>query len=176
MLKPKIVPGNKYNKLTVVKFVRAEGKHRFLKCKCECGNKVIVRATSLTSGNTKSCGCIVGKKIIHGGAYDREYRIWQGMWQRCTNSRCKAYPDYGGRGIKVCGRWGKYANFIFDMGKCPNVEMSLDRVNNDDDYRPGNCRWATRLEQNNNRRPYKKKCSKNWIPVRMTKEQAQTPF
>lgn len=89
------------------------------------------------------------------GRWAPEYYIWNGMKQRCNNSNGHAYSNYGGRGIKVCKRWYIYENFLCDMGRRPSSKHSLDRIDNDGDYEPGNCRWATSTEQSNNRRPEK---------------------
>lgn len=88
------------------------------------------------------------RTIAATGTYD----VWVSMKQRCFNSRCPKYPDYGGRGITVCERWLIFNNFYEDMGDKPE-ELTLERVNNDGDYEPNNCKWATRSEQNRNRRP-----------------------
>ena len=82
-----------------------------------------------------------------------EYIAWVNMWQRCRNKKRHDYPRYGGRGISVCNRWIEYDNFLADMGKKPNKEMSLDRINNNGNYEPSNCRWATKSQQRINRRP-----------------------
>jgi hypothetical protein len=86
----------------------------------------------------------------HGLSHTRTYRLWANMLTRCTNSKRAGYPRYGGRGIKVCDRWRQFAAFLDDMGHPPTALHSLDRVNNDGNYEPGNCRWATRREQNQN--------------------------
>ncbi len=87
----------------------------------------------------------------HGGSYSRTYTSWKKMLQRCENPRDKRYPEWGGRGIKVCDRWHDYAAFLSDMGERP-AGMSIERENNDGDYEPGNCRWASAADQVRNRR------------------------
>lgn len=93
-------------------------------------------------------------KTKHGEAYkgqeSAEYRSWRAMKNRCTNPNNAAYPRYGGRGIAVCARWDSFENFLFDMGRRPSPKHSIDRINNDGDYEPGNCRWATSSQQNSN--------------------------
>lgn len=131
-------------------------------CLCECGNEVIVRGDSLKSGRTRSCGClnsdahrISGRRHGAAGRGNRtsEYNIWISMKQRCINPRSQAWEYYGGRGISVCDRWmNSFMDFYYDMGPKPEG-LSLDRVDNDGNYEPGNCRWATKSEQTANRRP-----------------------
>jgi len=122
--------------------------------RCECGVEKVVRADSLRSGGAASCGCRAGH-TTHGLRRHPLYRRWQNMLQRCQNPGNPRYADYGGRGITVCERWKGpegFPNFVADMGECPEGR-SLDRIDNDSGYEPGNCRWATLLEQRHNRRP-----------------------
>lgn len=130
----------------------------YWKCRCTCGNIVTIFGACLRRQTTKSCGCLKregGKPPIiikHGQSYDREYRAWIGAKSRCLNPNNLSYFRYGGRGIMMCQEWqNSFEIFFHDMGPCPNG-MSLDRRNNDLGYFPNNCRWATRTEQNNNRR------------------------
>lgn len=125
-------------------------------CECACGKTSSVLANRLTSGNTKSCGCL--KKSVlgmsttkHGKAGTRTHRIWKAMRNRCNNPSTPRYKDYGGRGITVCQRWDSFENFLADMGEAPEGK-SIDREDNDKGYEPGNCRWATPSEQNENTR------------------------
>jgi hypothetical protein len=130
-------------------------------CRCDCGSERIVCGTSLRSGATKSCRCLLKEMLAkrvtkHGhtkhGLRSRAYKCWEGMKNRCFSPRARAYPWYGGRGITVCERWLIFENFYADMGD-PPPGLSLDRINNNGNYEPGNCRWATAAEQLANRRP-----------------------
>jgi len=117
-------------------------------------------------GKTRSCGCRIiqvltangyamrqhGESKSVGRAASPEYRTWDGMKERCRNPNHKAYANYGGRGISVCERWLDFESFLLDMGRRPSPTHSIDRINNDGNYEPGNCRWATRDEQNRNQR------------------------
>lgn len=124
---------------------------------CDCGNVTEVWASSLQAGSTKSCGClraeVVGaKNTTHGESKTALYRVWAAMLERCNKPESPSYRNYGARGIKVCKRWNSYAAFKKDVGDRPSLLHSLDRVDNDKDYRPSNVRWATRKEQARNTR------------------------
>jgi hypothetical protein len=154
----KDISGKKFNKLTVLEFAGKinNKRHVFWSCKCDCGNIVTVRGDSLRLGATKSCGCFRGSIKKHGMAYSLTYRSWINMKQRCSNKNNIGYSRYGGRGIKVCDRWlESFENFLEDMGKRPNG-MSIDRIDNDDNYEPDNCKWSTSKEQSNNQTTNKK--------------------
>lgn len=98
---------------------------------------------------------MTGGKPYHGKASSRTYRIWRGMQSRCFNPKVKEYRYYGARGIIVCDRWRDFRNFLADMGEIPSG-LSIDRINNDGNYEPGNCKWSTAKEQANNRRSNKR--------------------
>lgn len=124
------------------------------RCVCECGEVKDVLGQSLRNGSTVSCGCfnreIVSSHKTHGASHTSEYKAWYGMLQRCTNPNHEKWHRYGGRGISVCDRWKDYQNFLNDMGTRP-PGMTIDRENNDGNYEPSNCRWATQKTQGNNR-------------------------
>lgn len=151
--------GRKYNRLTVLSFVgRNKHKQRLYECRCDCGTTLTVVSGNLSEGCTHSCGCY-RKEISsenqkkHGECRrTKEYSTWRGMRQRCNDPKNIGFKNYGGRGIKVCDRWNIYQNFIGDMGRAPSKKHSIDRIKNDMDYGPGNCKWATKLEQANNTR------------------------
>lgn len=107
---------------------------------------------------------VIAANTKHGygkrGKRPTEYNTWDAMIQRCTNPNCKAYYNYGARGITVCSEWrGSFMTFLRDMGNKPSPELTLERVNNDGNYEPSNCKWATRKEQQGNRRPYRPRAS-----------------
>lgn len=146
--------GRTYGKLTVLSR-KMDGVPKYAKvwwlCKCECDNECIATSGQLQLGSKFSCGCLLAS-IRHGGTKIPEYQIWKAMKDRCTNERNPQYHDYGGRGIKVCDRWlESFPNFLEDMGRRPRG-LTLEREDNDGNYEPRNCRWASWTEQRRNTR------------------------
>lgn len=151
------VTGLTFNRLTAMNPTgrRTRGSVVWL-CLCQCGRTHEVALEYLVSGQIKSCGCIRGQSFVtHGasrkGRWTPEYAVWSGMMQRCHNPKSVRFKDYGARGITVCERWHSFQHFLMDMGPRPHG-LTLDRSRNNEGYAPENCKWATHIEQNRNRR------------------------
>lgn len=134
---------------------RTDPRRVYWTCVCDCGTQRDVISGNLLQKRTLSCGCLQAEaaalRATHGQSQSKLYRVWNAMWQRCTLLTDRGYPNYGGRGITVCKRWADFANFLEDMGHAPPGLM-LDRIDNNGNYEPGNCKWSTRTEQNSNTR------------------------
>lgn len=150
--------GKRFGRLTVLEECNEHTKHRQLvyKCQCDCGNTVTVRGYKLRSGHTKSCGCLRHEKyaLKHGKRHTRLYSIWLNMKDRCCNKNTPRYNDYGSRGIVVCDEWKNdfmtFHNWAMENGY--RDDLTIDRINNDGNYEPGNCKWSTPKQQANNTR------------------------
>lgn len=148
--------GTEFGRLTVIgesePFVNKNGwKQGRSLVRCVCGAERLVFNNNLKAGRTRSCGCTIGE--THGKRRAPEYSVWAGIKKRCMNKKCHKYADYGGRGIQICERWrNSFVAFLEDMGPRPSTDHSIERKNNDGNYDPGNCHWATRQEQGCNKR------------------------
>lgn len=161
------ISGQRFGRLVVIV---KDAAPKLWRCLCDCGNETLTTGGNLRNGSVRSCGCIaaewskfmgsnrdyIAKRAesvtVHGhkrrGKISPEYSTWLAMKRRCNDPQCKDYPNWGGRGIRVCKRWDEsFENFLADMGPRPSPTHSIDRLKSERDYGPGNCRWATPQEQ-----------------------------
>lgn len=150
--------GMKFNRLKVLEEVEYPNHpERKWKCQCDCGKIITVFGSNIRRNHTKSCGCLRKEESSYRNSTHRkteseEYKIWSGMKYRCNSPACRSYPNYGGRGIKVCEEWSaSFELFHRDMGDRPGPEYSLDRIDPNGNYSKDNCRWATSKEQSLNK-------------------------
>lgn len=166
--------GRRFGRLVVTsKAPRADHRTRW-ECRCDCGGVRVVRGDNLRDGSTRSCGCAVREQVLKlvatkpnlshgytsGGRTRPEYRAWQAAKRRCGDSRLRNFHHYGGRGIVMCEEWvNSFDAFIAHVGPKPDGgrRISIDRIDNNRGYEPGNVRWATASEQGRNRRTWKRK-------------------
>ena len=157
--KQRDIKGQKFNKLTAICFEYRDEKHNhYWRFRCECGNKIVLRKNSVTSGNTTQCKqCSINSKkeraMTHGMTKTRLYREWAGIIQRCENPKDTSYKRYGKQGIAVCEEWHKFEVFKdWAMANGYSDDLTIDRIDSNGNYEPSNCRWVDVVAQNNNQK------------------------